>query len=213
MFLLFQGRSWWWLRVALLLNFLTFSTATLAISIFEVRKRLPLRNGEEAQRDFYLNGGSELGLKEGMILQVTRRATFQDNYDNKTSIDFVIPVGELKIIFTQKGVSVGRLHQIFDRRNLPVLEDNFLMVGDGVDVSSARMDKTSKLDRKSGQMGSGQMKSQASKSVVKLKPPASKSMTNRSISSKAPSAAISSSLRARVLREEGESSRAASYSP
>ena len=194
MSLLFQGRSYW-LQVALLFSFLTSSTEALAISIFEARKRLPLRNGEKTQKDFYLNGGLESGLKAGMVLRVTRQVTLYDTYQNKSPGDLVIPVGELKIIFVQKGLSVARLHRIFDRQNLPVLEDNFLMVGDEVDVSSARMDRAPKSQKKSVKMGppapqSVKRKGSASRSVVKRKGSASQSVVRKkgsaSFSSKAP---------------------------
>ncbi len=37
----------------------------------------------------------------------------------------------------QKGISVARLHSEFTRENAPLLEDNFIMVGDRLDMNSA----------------------------------------------------------------------------
>lgn len=114
-----------------------------AVSIFEVRKRLAMTNDEVVPRDFYLNGGVESGLKPGMIVKVTRQVTPYDSYQNKSPGDLIVPVGELKVIFVQKGVSVARLHRIFDRSDLPILEDEYIMVGDEVDVGSARLESPS----------------------------------------------------------------------
>lgn len=120
-----------------------FSTTANAVSVFEVRKRLAMTNDEAVPRDFYLNGGVESGLKAGMIIKVTRQITPYDSYQNKSPGDLIVPVGELKIIFVQKGVSVARLHRVFDRSDLPILEDDYIMVGDEVDVGSARLESPS----------------------------------------------------------------------
>lgn len=152
MSVLLQGRSYL-VRAALLLTFLGSSTTAFAVTIFEVRKRLPMKNGEKTHRDFYINGGAESGLKAGMILRVNRQVTLYDSYQNKSPGDLLIPVGELKVISAQKGVSVARLYRIFERNNLPVLEENFLMVGDEVDVGSARMDRAPKGKKTSVKTG------------------------------------------------------------
>ncbi|MCB9084873.1 MAG: hypothetical protein H6624_11045 [Bdellovibrionaceae bacterium] len=136
-------------RALAVTSLLMTSSAAYAVSIFEVRKRLPMTNDEQTHRDFYLNGGVESGLKSGMIVRVTRQVTLYDSYQNKSPGDLVVPVGELKVIFAQKGVSVARLYRVYDRSDLPILEEDFIMVGDEVDVGSARMDKGSSKQKSS----------------------------------------------------------------
>ncbi|MCB0362688.1 MAG: hypothetical protein KDD35_08195 [Bdellovibrionales bacterium] len=125
--------------------FFIVSQKAFGISIFEVRRRLAMTNGEVTERDFYLNGGSESGLKPGMILQVKRQIALYDSYQNTSPGDLNVPVGELKILFVQRGVSVGREHILYERKNLPVLNENYLMVGDQVDLSSARRERRERI--------------------------------------------------------------------
>ena len=122
-----------------------FINQAQALSIFEVRRRLPMTNDEVTEKDFYINGGREKGIKPGMIVTVTRQLALYDSYQNKSPGDLVIPVGELKIVFVQKGVTVAREHSLFARKNLPVLEENFLMVGDQIDLGSARMESGERI--------------------------------------------------------------------
>ena len=118
-----------------------FSINAFGVSIFEVRRRVSLKNGEVTPKDYYINGGRESGLKPGMIVKVHRQQALYDSYQNKSPGDMQIPVGELKILYVQKGISVAREHSMFDRNKFPVLEDDYLMIGDVVDISSARSDK------------------------------------------------------------------------
>jgi hypothetical protein len=124
-----------------LLSMAVYPPPSMALSIFEVRRRLAMTNGEVTEKDFYLNGGTEKGLKPGMIVTVMRQIGLYDAYQNKSPGELVIPVGEVKVLFVQKGVSVAREHALFDRKNLPILDENYLMVGDEVDLTSARPDK------------------------------------------------------------------------
>lgn len=131
-----------------------YPLSSMALSIFEVRRRLAMTNGEVTEKDFYLNGGIEKGLKPGMIVTVMRQIGLYDAYQNKSPGELVIPVGEVKVLFVQKGVSVAREHALFDRRNLPILDENYFMVGDEVDLTSARPEKgirapTSETDKSS----------------------------------------------------------------
>jgi len=111
------------------------------VTIFDARKSLSLSDSEPSYRDFYLNGGSDAGLKAGMIFSVIRKLPLYDTYENRSPGDLVIRVGKIKIIHVQKSISVARLHSMLTRDNLPLLEDNFIMVGDKLDLGSAEGDK------------------------------------------------------------------------
>jgi hypothetical protein len=114
------------------------------LTIFDVRKNLAMSDTEKVYRDFYINGGSEAGLSAGMIITVERRMPLYDNYQNRSAGDLQLKVAKIKIIHVQKGISVARLHSEFTRENAPLLEDNFIMVGDRLDMNSATSEKDSK---------------------------------------------------------------------
>lgn len=118
--------------------------ALAELTIFDVRKNLPMSDTEKVYRDFYINGGSEAGLSAGMIITVERRMPLYDNYLNRSAGDLNLKVAKIKIIHVQKGLAVARLHSEFTRDNAPMLEDPFIMVGDRLDLNSATTEKESK---------------------------------------------------------------------
>jgi len=114
------------------------------LTIFDVRKNLPMSDNEKVFRDFYVNGGSEAGLSVGMVITVGRRMPLYDNYQNRSAGDLQLKVAKIKIIHVQKGIAVARLFSEFTRENAPLLEDNFIMVGDRLDMNTATSEKESK---------------------------------------------------------------------
>lgn len=119
-------------------------SAMAEVTIFDVRKNLPMSDTEKVYRDFYINGGSESGIAKNMIITVERRLPLYDSYQNHSAGDLQLKVAKVKIIHVQKGLSVGRLQSEFDRATSPLLEDNFIMVGDRLDLATAVQDKSDK---------------------------------------------------------------------
>ncbi len=119
------------------------------ITIFDARKSLSLSDSEPSYRDFYVNGGTEAGLKAGMVFSVIRKLPLYDTYENRSPGDLVIRVGKVKIIHAQKNISVARLQSMLSRESLPLLEDNFIMVGDKLDLGSAEGDKKAEAEMNS----------------------------------------------------------------
>lgn len=116
-------------------------TAFADLTIFDVRKNLPMSDHDPVYRDFIINGGSESGLSAGMLITVQRRVPLYDSYQNRSAGDLHLKVARIKIIHVQKGLAVARLHSEFTREGTPLLEDNFIMIGDQLDLSSASSDK------------------------------------------------------------------------
>lgn len=127
-----------------LVLFLISVPAFAELTIFDVRKNLPMSDTEKVYRDFYVNGGSEAGISRGMIITVQRRMPLYDNYQNRAAGDLDLKVAKIKILHVQKGLSVARLHSEFDRGTSPLLEDNFIMMGDRLDLATAVADKADK---------------------------------------------------------------------
>lgn len=111
------------------------------LTIFDVRKNLPMSDTDPVYRDFYIDGGSESGLSVGMVLTVQRRMPLYDSYQNRSVGDLMLKVSKIKIIHVQRGLSVARLQSEFTREGSPLLEDPYIMVGDRIDLSSASSDK------------------------------------------------------------------------
>lgn len=113
------------------------------ITVFDIRRPISFENNQEMQKDFYINAGVETGLKVGMVITVNRRQTLYDPFQSKSPGDLVVPVGKLKIIHTQENISVARMFEMISRENLPGLEYDAVMVGDRLDMATAKMGKGS----------------------------------------------------------------------
>lgn len=135
------------LLMILMLSSFWYASAKEA-TVFDVRRPLAMENGQETQKDYFINAGSVEGLKKGMLVTVTRRQALYDQYLNKSPGDLVVNVGSLRIIHVQSDMSVARLESLQDRGDTPVVEFEAIMVGDKVDLSTARMSsrKTAALD-------------------------------------------------------------------
>lgn len=118
------------------------------VTVFDVRRALAMENGDQPHKDYFFNAGSSEGLKKGMLVTVTRRQALYDQYLNKSPGDLVVAVGVLRIIHIQADMSVARLESLQNRDNSPGVEFEAIMVGDKVEISSARMapQKTASLD-------------------------------------------------------------------
>ncbi len=122
--------------LAVVLSIATQKVQAKEVAIFDSRKSIALSKHEKTYKDFYVNAGVESGLRRGVLITVVRSASLYDAYQNKTPGDLTVPVGQIKIIHSQKGLSVGRLHKLFSRSSLPVLEYEYIMVGDCLDLST-----------------------------------------------------------------------------
>ena len=109
------------------------------VTVFDVRRPLAMENNENPEKDYFFNAGSNDGLKKGMLVVVTRRQALYDQYLNKSPGDLVVPVGLLRIIHVQPDMSVARLESLQSRKHTPNVEFEAVMVGDKIDLSSARM--------------------------------------------------------------------------
>lgn len=132
-------------RLICLLTLLALAPLAHAeLTIFDVRKNLAMSDTDKVYRDFYVNGGSESGIAVGMIVTVQRRMPLYDTYQNRSAGDLDLKVAKIKIIHVQKGLSVARLYSEYSRDNSPLLEDNFIMVGDRLDLATAIQEKSEK---------------------------------------------------------------------
>lgn len=122
----------------------TGASAAAELTIFDVRRSLPMSDAEKPIRDFYINGGSEAGLNVGLVITVQRRVPLYDTYSNRSAGDLDLKVGRVKIIHVQKGLAVARLQNEFDYSSAPLLEDNFIMVGDRLNLATAVNEGSSK---------------------------------------------------------------------
>lgn len=100
-----------------------------------------MSENEPVARDYYINAGSQQGLKNNMVLFVYRRVPVRDPSGGQTLGDLQVPVGQVKVLFLQERLAVAREFQLHDYDSTPVLDQKGVMIGDKVQLAGAFIDK------------------------------------------------------------------------
>lgn len=132
------------MRLLLCLAMATISLGSLSkahaqdvISIFDLRKSLPMEPTEPVYHDYYINAGIEVGLKKGIYVDIFRAAPVHDPLQNKAQANIHIPVGKIQIIHAEKNLSVARPVSELTDEERPTLEYESIMIGDQLDLKTA----------------------------------------------------------------------------
>lgn len=106
--------------------------------IIEVRKKLKLHESERVYPDFFIVGGTKLGLDKGVTVSVVRRVPVHDPLKNASIGDFKVKVADIEIIESDLEKSIGRLVEIDRREARPMLTYDAVMIGDKLDLDTLR---------------------------------------------------------------------------
>ena len=104
-------------------------------AVISVVRTLPMKKDEITVKDYYINAGSNNGLKQGAFIDARRKMPVYDNLAAKVVADTQVPVARLKLIYVDKGVSIARLVEIYDRKTTPIGGYDDVLVGDLIKVS------------------------------------------------------------------------------
>lgn len=115
--------------------------------VIEVKKNLSLSKADKVYRNYFINGGANVGLSKGAIVDVLRRVAVHDPLKNASIGDIRVKVAELEIIHVDPKISVARLVSQESPENRPVLDVEAIMIGDRLDLKSIRSLQTASLDK------------------------------------------------------------------
>ena len=113
------------------------------VQITEVRKKLQMKSTDPVIRDYYLNGGTNLGIKEGALIKVFRNVPLADPNRQEAQEHVILPVGVIKIIYADRLNSIGRVLTLSKSETHPVLESENFMVGDRLELRTLDFEKKS----------------------------------------------------------------------
>ncbi len=83
----------------------------------------------DTEKDFYISGGEEDGLKESMVLDVFREKVVADSIDG-SGVSISVPVGKMKVSHVYKNVAIARIESLTLSEENPILEYRTVMIGD-----------------------------------------------------------------------------------
>lgn len=107
--------------------------------VYSVYKPIDLGNpGEIPQKDFYVNMGSENGLKNGTSLDVIRKVSTYDLLSEKLYKDVRFPIAKLKVIHVEPNAAIARIDKILPADKTPAVGTRAVMVGDAVQIGSSQ---------------------------------------------------------------------------
>jgi len=120
--------------------FMIFSTIEVHAAeeavVIEVRKNVQMSKNDKVYKNYFINGGTLLGLKKGSMVDVLRRVPVHDPLKNTAIGDLHIKVAKLEIIHADPKISVARLVSVESPENRPLLEYEAVMVGDRLDLGT-----------------------------------------------------------------------------
>lgn len=117
---------------------LTF-TASMAIAkdyvIYSISQDLPMGNkGEVVRKNFYVDMGTNQGLKKGSLLDVYRVVSVLDPYESKKRYNHRVKIGEVKVLHAEDSSAIAVLNKLEQEDETPVFEIGKMMIGDIVTV-------------------------------------------------------------------------------
>ncbi|MDD4973021.1 MAG: hypothetical protein PHY93_01650 [Bacteriovorax sp.] len=110
-------------------------TASMAIAkdyvIYSISQDIPMGVEKEILRkNFYIDMGKNQGVAKGSVLDVFRVISVLDPYENKKRFNHKIKIGEVKVLHSEEGSSIGVLNKIESEEETPVFEIGKVMIGD-----------------------------------------------------------------------------------
>ena len=103
--------------------------------ITSVIRELPMKAGEVLYKDYYINAGTNNGLKKGLVIEAVRKISAFDNINSKLVGDTSIKIAKLRLIHVDKGVSIARLVKYYDKETTPITGYDSVMIGDLIEVA------------------------------------------------------------------------------
>ena len=103
--------------------------------IFSIAHEIPMGfKDENTKKNYYVNIGSNHGVKKGTILNVFRTISKQNPYDNQNRINYRVKIGELSVLHTEGDAAITQLKDLELRADDVLFEIRDFMVGDYVNV-------------------------------------------------------------------------------
>ena len=89
---------------------------------------------ENSPRDYYINMGSENGVRPGSVVEVWRKVPTYDLSSQKLYKDLTFPIARMKVIHVETNAAVARLDILYPPEKAPAMSPRAVMVGDQVRV-------------------------------------------------------------------------------
>ncbi len=86
--------------------------------------------GQTPEKDFFVNMGTQKGLKNGSSLEVYRKAPSYDVKNERLYQDVTFPFARLRVIHVESNLAIARLEKFLPADKTPHISPPAVMVGD-----------------------------------------------------------------------------------
>lgn len=103
--------------------------------IYNMAQDFPMGFKDEVlKKNYYINMGTEQGVKMGDNLNVFRTISIVDPYASKSRYNYNVKIGEVKVIHSEGLISIAEMVGITENKDMPYLEIRNFMIGDRIGV-------------------------------------------------------------------------------
>lgn len=145
------GRIFLGIGFLILIFLFVFQASAEDVQIVKIKKNLQLDNKDPVYKDYFINAGTDNGIKSNMSFEVFRKEAINDQYQSSSrGGTILLPVGRIKIIYSQTKLSVGRLLSLNKAKSSPLIDTQGFMVGDVLNLESVEQlgEKPPKTEKK-----------------------------------------------------------------
>lgn len=126
------------MTVAMLLGVAPASTSKAEFFVTSVIREVTLKQADTQYKDYYINAGTNNGLKKGVFVDATRKIGVFDNINSKLIGDTPVKIARMKVIHIDKNFSVARLVKFYEKETTPLANYDGVMIGDQIQVSESQ---------------------------------------------------------------------------
>lgn len=114
-------------------------TASMSVAreyiIYSIMQDIPMGYTDElVKKNYYINLGSQQGVREGTFINVFRNVSILDPYKSKNRYNYKVKIGELKVLHAEDQSAIANMHFLKTGKDDPYFEISSFMIGDKVDV-------------------------------------------------------------------------------
>ncbi len=115
---------------------LTQSLWAKTFVIFSMNQELNMGVEEKPLRkNYFVNMGTNQGVKKDTVLDVYRIISVLNPYDNKKRVNYKVKIGELKVITSSEDAAIAFVEEYLPKEETPIFDLEQFMVGDHVAIS------------------------------------------------------------------------------
>ncbi len=128
-------RSLWKILIFGLGSLVLFAPSVQAYDhvVYSIYKNLDLGDpNDPPMKDYYVNMGTQQGLRKGAVLEVHRKVATYDLTSQKLYRDITFPIATLKVIHVESNAAIARLEKMTAAKDTPAMTPRAVMIGDFV---------------------------------------------------------------------------------